>query len=280
MKIEVIPNPIKDVAYACTERVLELLVAEQAEVWLPEGGPSFSQVHYGNCQNPEMILVLGGDGSIMRAAHRAARLGVPILGVNLGRVGYLAEINPSEIALIANVLRGEFRTESRRMIEATPFRNGVPCGEMTIALNDAVLSHGPVSSLLETEILCGGKSLGRYYSDGFLVSTPTGSTAYSLAAGGPILDPQLRGLCLVPICPHSLTARPLIVPEESEIELRYLASGEDTAHLTVDGIETATLLPGDSVCIRRSPLTCNLVRIDRGCEKSFYDILREKLSEL
>ena len=280
MKIELLPNSEKDVGYVCTQEVLQLLLRHQAEVWLPEGCPIFEGVHYGACETPDMIIVLGGDGSIMRAAHRAAHRKIPVLGVNLGRIGYLAEINPDEIALIERIFDRAYLTESRMMIEATPYRNGKPIGETRIALNDAVLSHGPVSSLLKTEICCGGRSLGLYYSDGFLVSTPTGSTAYSLAAGGPILDPQLRGLCLVPICPHSLTARPLIVPEESELELHYLASGEETAHLTVDGIEAATLYPGDSVCVRRSPLTCDLVRIDRGRDKSFYDILREKLSEI
>ncbi|MBE6636397.1 MAG: NAD(+)/NADH kinase [Ruminococcaceae bacterium] len=280
MKIELLPNSEKDIGYVSTREVIKLLLHHRAEVWMPSDCPVFDGVHYGTCELPDMMIVLGGDGSIMRAAHRAARLKIPVLGVNLGRIGYLAEINPNEIALMSRIFERAYVIESRMMIEAAPYRNGIPFGETLIALNDAVLSHGPVSSLLKTEIRCGGRSLGRYYSDGFLVSTPTGSTAYSLAAGGPILDPQLRGLCLVPICPHSLTARPLIVPEESDIELHYLASGEETAHLTVDGIQAATLFPGDSVHVRRSPLTCDLVRIDRGRDKSFYDILREKLSEI
>jgi len=119
-----------------------------------------------------------------------------------------------------------------------------------------------------------------YHSDGFIVSTPTGSTAYSLSAGGPILDPSLRGVALTPICPHSLHNRPIIVPEESEIEIRYLSPSEVTAHLTVDGEEAAELVYDDSVRICQSPLITKLIRLKRERVKSFYDILRDKMSEI
>ncbi len=280
MKIELFPNPKKDREYIYTKQAVAILKQRGAELWLPQGGAVLDGVNAGECPDPDMMIVLGGDGSIIRAAHRAAELKVPILGINLGRVGYLAEVNVDETERLAQVFTGEYRIEERMMLEASVCRGGAPSGKSRTVLNDAVVSHGRVSRLLETEVLLNGSSLGYYRSDGFIVSTPTGSTAYSLSAGGPILAPSLRGIALTPICPHSLHSRPIIVPEEAEIEIRYLSSSDETAHLTVDGEEAAELVYNDSVLIRRSPLVTKLVRLSRGSEKSFYDILREKMSDV
>ena len=129
-------------------------------------------------------------------------------------------------------------------------------------------------------MICGGNSLGRYHSDGFIAATPTGSTAYSLSAGGTVLDPSLQGIALTPICPHSLIARPIVVPADSDIVLRYRCPAKENAYLTVDGEEVCEILPGDSVHVRRSSLTADLIRLKREKEKSFYDILREKMSDI
>ena len=281
MKVELHPNLKKDPNLALTARVMEYIKRAGAELWLPEALPLREHgLHYGPCEEPDLIFVLGGDGSIMRAARRAAVLGVPILGINLGRVGYLAELNPDELSYLDEVLAGNYRVEPRMMLETVPMRGGAAMGEPRVALNDVVISHGRLSHLLETEVFCDGSSLGRYRSDGFVVSTPTGSTAYSLSAGGPVLSPSLEGMCLTPICPHSLLARPILVPGESLIEIRYLRPTEATAYLTVDGVEAAALLPSDSVIVRRSSLTADFVRIDGREKKSFYDILREKMSDI
>jgi len=280
MRIELCPNPLKDRGYHYTRKVADYLLAHGVELWLPADAPPICGAKIGVCPSPDMLFVLGGDGSIMRAAKRAATQNLPILGINLGRVGYLAEINADEIGLLDKIFRDEFVIEHRMMLDVAVARQGEPLITGRNALNDAVVSHGRVSRLLATEVLCGGNSLGHYHSDGFIAATPTGSTAYSLSAGGPILDPSLRGIALTPICPHSLTARPIIVPEESEIEIRYLSPVDDTAHLTVDGEEAAALLPSDSVIIRRSARTTRLVRLLRDRNKSFYDILREKMSDI
>ncbi len=289
MKIEIHPNPARDVDYRYTKEVVSLLAEYQTEIYLyPPMSPGVEWKPFAEslgaspepCSHPDLIVVLGGDGSIMRAAHRSAPLGVPMVGVNLGRVGYLAELDPGEIGMIRRVFTGDYRIEKRRMLRVLPMRGGKAVGRERTALNDAVLSHGKVSRLVETELFCGGSPLGRFRSDGFVVSTPTGSTAYSLSAGGPVIDPLLRGFCLVPICPHSLTARPVIVPDSAEVELRYLSPACMKAYLTVDGEESAELSAGDSVKISSSDKTTDLIRFDRDADRNFYRLLREKMSDI
>ncbi len=280
MKIELFPNSRKDKNYEVTKRLIDILSEYNCELYAPNFCEGISdKLTYGVCRHPDVIIVLGGDGSIMRAAHRAAMLHVPILGINLGRVGYLAEIEPSELEIVRKFFKGEYHKEKRMMISATQIREGRPVGKTLIALNDAVLSHGKVSRIVETEVYCNGGCLGRYRSDGFIVSTPTGSTAYSLSAGGPVIDPSLRGICLVPICPHSLTAKPIIVPDNTEIELVFYQGGQK-AYLTLDGQEAAELAPGDSVRITASDLTTDLIRINRDEKRNFYRLLRDKMSEI
>lgn len=281
MRIELWTAIQKDPSLKVTSRVIEILRSKGAEIYLPEDLPvSFDGVFFCDCSSPDMIIVLGGDGTIMKAARRGAVIGAPILGIDLGRVGYLAELSPDDDEGLTRVLNGEYSIEKRMMLEVTAVINGKPEDESRVAINDVVISHGKLSHLLETEIYCDGSSLGRYRSDGFIVSTPTGSTAYSLSAGGPVLAPNLKGICLTPICPHSLTARPIIVPENSNIEIKYVSPTDSRSHLTVDGVESAVLTRGDCLKIRRSSLTADFVRTDKGREKSFYDVLREKMSDI
>ena len=280
MKIELCPNPLKDRDLIHTKRVASLLRERGASLWCATPMSGLEGVIVGSCNDPDLLLVLGGDGSIIRVAKRAAFQDVPILGINLGRVGYLAEIDSGELDRLDSILQGDYDIEQRMMLEITVNRGEVTIMSGRHVLNDAVVSHGRVSRLLESEVLCNGNSLGYYRSDGFIVTTPTGSTAYSMSAGGPILDPSLRGIGLTPICPHSLTARPIIVTEESAIAIRYLSPSDGTAYLTVDGEEALELLPGDTVMIRRSPLTTKLVRFVRDRQVSFYDKLRTKMSDI
>ncbi len=281
MKIEVISNIKKDPLLSHTSSLIEVLKRRDTEIWLDcDTERTFENVNVGACSCPDMIIVLGGDGSIMRAARRGAVLSVPILGIDLGRIGYLAELSPDDVGGLNMVLEGEYYIEKRMLLEVSTFKNGALTVDKPIAINDVVLSHGTVSHLLETEVYCDGSSLGRYRSDGFIVSTPTGSTAYSLSAGGPVLSPKLKGICLTPICPHSLTARPIIVPEDSNIEIKYVSPENSSSHLTVDGNEAEMLLCGDSVVIRRSALTADFIRVNRKRQTSFYDVLREKMSDI
>lgn len=281
MKIEVYASVIKDIGLKHTESLIELLKERGDEIWLDcDSDKVFDGVNNGNASCPDMIIVLGGDGSIMRAARRGAVIGVPILGIDLGRVGYLAELSPDDKEGLLSVLDGNYHLEKRTLLESVVVKNGVESSKPMIAINDVVISHGKVSHLLEIEILCDGRSLGRYRADGFIVSTPTGSTAYSLAAGGPVLSPRLQGMCLTPICPHSLTARPIIVPDDSHIEIRYLSPSNSSSFLTVDGIESDILFCGDSISVRRANISADFVRVSRKREMSFYDVLRAKMSDM
>ena len=281
MRVELCPNALKDPGYSHTLRIVEILRNCGVSISMSEDIP----LHVGiesteNADPPDMLIVLGGDGSIMRSARRGAAMGIPILGIDLGRVGYLAELAPDDEEGLKDILAGNYYVENRMMLEAVAIKNGNEQGEGRVAINDVVLSHGNLSHLLETEVFCDGSSIGRYRSDGFIVSTPTGSTAYSLSAGGPVLAPGLKGICLTPICPHSLTARPIIVPEDSDIEIKYLSPSGSKSHLTVDGVESAVLLPGDSLKIKRSALTADFIRANKDRVKNFYDVLREKMSDI
>ncbi len=281
MKIEILPNPAKDNGFKCTKRLLSLLSEYDCEISLPSEFTvleEFREYSASNKFSPDIIIVLGGDGSIMRASHRSAILGVPLIGINLGRIGFLAEVDPSETELITKIFENEFTIEKRMLLDVRLIRNENEIYS-DIALNDAVISHGISPKLIETELFCSGNSLGRYRSDGFVVSTPTGSTAYSLSAGGPIVDPSLRGINLVPVCPHSLMARPMIVPDSDIIEIKYIQDNGGGASLAIDGCDAVELFPKDIIRITKSSLTADFVRLKHDKSRSFYNILRQKMSE-
>lgn len=278
MKIELFPNQRKDPNFKITKRLISLLSEYDSELYLPSSCAGISEnVKYELCKKPDLTIVLGGDGSIMRAAHRCAILNVPILSINLGKVGYIAEVEPDELELVRKYFTKEYKIEKRMLLSVSAMRGNSQICKPLIALNDAVISHGKVSKIVETEVYCGGAYVGHYRSDGFIVSTPTGSTAYSLSAGGPVIDPLLRGICLVPICPHSLTAKPMVVSDRTPIEIVFCAGGYK-AYLTVDGQEAAELAPNDKVRITTSNLTADLVRITRDKSRSFYETLKDKMS--
>lgn len=279
MDVEILTAVGRDPGLKYTSTVAERLLKNGCSVYAPYiKGMLPNGVSSEICKTPQLEIVLGGDGSIMRASHFAARVGAPIIGINLGHVGYLAELDLSEIDYLDKFFAGEYRIEKRSMLSVCHIRDGKLIGRPTLALNDAVITHGKISKILDIEVFCSGETLGKYRADGFIVSTPTGSTAYSLAAGGPVLDPDISGVCLVPICPHSLTTRPLVVPDSKEIEVRYLGHAGIVA-LSVDGGDTASLEPGDSVIINRAEATADFVRFDKGHDAGFYSTFRNKLSE-
>lgn len=227
------------------------------------------------CRGVDMLIVLGGDGSILEAGRMAAPEGVPIVGVNLGRLGYMAEIEMNELHLIDKIVRGQYAVDERSMLKVELLRGGRDSLASAFALNDAVITNGSVARMIDLELREGGTVLSTYRADGLIFTTPTGSTAYSMSAGGPIIDPRQRCICVTPICPHSLAARPLIFPDDAVLEAKNICEREKMLYLTIDGRISLELCRGDVVRVSRAELTTRLLRVKT---RSFYTTLRQKLN--
>jgi NAD+ kinase len=224
----------------------------------------------------DAVIVLGGDGTILESARRAAATNTLVLGLNLGRLGYMAELELSEMEELKRIVLGEYEIETRSMINIELVNKDGTVKKTEYALNDAVLSNGSISRVVDIELYEGGQYITSYRSDGLIISTPTGSTAYSLAAGGAIVDPRLNCLCVTPICPHSLYARPLVFRDSSNLEIKNICQREKTLFLTVDGRINYELCIGESVKITRSPLQTSFIKLKSD---SFYERLRQKMND-
>ena len=227
------------------------------------------------CRGTDLLIVLGGDGSILEAARNAAPEGVPIVGINLGRLGYMAEIEMDELHLLDRIVRDQYQIDERSMLKVEILRGGKEVAATAHALNDAVITNGSVARLVDLELREGGTILSTYRADGLMFATPTGSTAYSMSAGGPIIDPRQRCISVTPICPHSLASRPLIFPDDAVLEAKNICEREKMLYLTMDGRMNFELRRGDVVRIVRADITTKLLRVK---ERSFYTTLRQKLS--
>ncbi len=283
MNIELIPSA-KDKELTFTRQVVELLSEKGAQIYLPEEYyPQLAareNLHEGSCPIADFVIVLGGDGTIMRAAQSASARNVPILGINLGRIGYLLEVEVEEIALLADLFEGAYYFERRMMLDVTVYRDGIPIIGPICGLNDAVLTHGQEPIITDFELYSGGLPVNRYRADGLILATPTGSTAYAMAAGGPILDSAIKAFCAVPICPHTLYAKPIIFDADTLLEVRNLCEREGDMVLSVDGNPHIPLHPGDVVRVTRSHRVTRLVRLE--CKRQshgFYGTLRRKMKE-
>jgi NAD+ kinase len=221
----------------------------------------------------DLLIVLGGDGTLLSAARALGGHNVPILAVNLGGLGFLTSVTLDELyPLLEQVLAGKYGTSNRMMLDAEVLRDGKPA-ERQCALNDAVANKGAMARMLEFDLYVDSNHVGRYRADGIIVATPTGSTAYSLAAGGPIVDPAVDAFVITPICPHMLTNRPLVIPDTAMIELDF-AAAEEPVYLTLDGQIGFQLAPKDRVSIMKSD---NRVVLVRPPSKTYFQVLRSKL---
>lgn len=219
----------------------------------------------------DLILVLGGDGTMLRAAREVAGHDTPLLGVNAGNLGFLTAIPPRDATrALKRIWDGEFDIEERSLLEGVVSSAG--SRDPILALNDFVVARGLTSRLIELEVLVHGELLTRYRCDGLIVSSPTGSTAYSLAAGGAIVSPDAEVLMLTPICPHTLSIRPVVVSLDAEVDVR-LVSSRQVATLAADGQQHVDLEAGDQVRIARSRRTVRLIRLNGH---NFFSTLRQK----
>jgi len=223
-------------------------------------------------EQADLAIVLGGDGTLLSAARQLARYRMPLVGVNQGRLGFMTDIARSEmLTCMDDLLVGKFVPESRMMLSAEVIRAGLGVAS-SLALNEVVVDKGAIGRLIEFELFIDGEFIYNLRSDGLIVSTPTGSTAYSLSADGPILHPQVAGIALVPLCPHSLTNRPILVSDQNEIEIRIVHATDSRVHF--DGQVTFDLKPGDIVRICRSEYTIGLLHPP---SYSYFAMLRQKL---
>ncbi len=223
-------------------------------------------------KNSDLIVVLGGDGTLLSVARVTHPTQVPILGVNLGSLGFLTEVSLAELyPTLEIVFRGEFTSEERMLLQARIIRNGTPITEDYI-LNDVVINKGALARIVNLEVHVNEQYMTSYRADGLIVSTPTGSTAYSLSAGGPILHPSLNALVLSPICPFTLTNRPIVLPGYKVIQVRQTTEEELT--VTLDGQTGYEMQADDILEMRRSDTPVNLVQVPG---KNYYQILRRKL---
>ena len=220
----------------------------------------------------DLVVVLGGDGTLLSVARSLAP-GVPILGVNLGNLGFLTEINRGELyPAMVQVLDGRYRVEERSLFDVELQRNGGAPASFRV-LNDAVITKSALARIIELTLKVDGHLIARFRSDGLIISTPTGSTAYNLSAGGPIVNPLLPVAVLTPICPHALSMRPIVVPDAGPIAVT-LETQREEVYLTLDGQEGTSLGFRDTIRISRSAASVRLVKVS---ERSFYGSLRGKL---
>ena len=242
----------------------------------PEVAESKRNGFRGELYDPEvtydLVIVLGGDGTLL-SAGRAVRAGVPVLGVNLGRLGFLTEIARAELyPSLVEVLAGRFDYEERSLLDITVVRAAGGSAAYRV-LNDAVIAKSALSRIIELTLKADGGLVTTFRSDGLILSTPTGSTAYNLSAGGPIVNPLLPVMILTPICPHTFSLRPIVVPDKSYIEVT-LETQDAEVYLTLDGQEGTTLEYLDTVRLMRAARGVRLIRLSG---RTFYDSLRGKL---
>ena len=276
MRIAVIPNNRSAHAAALLGAVCERLEKAGAEVaviardgGLPELGEIAARLTDYNA-----AIALGGDGTIMHVAKAAAKAGCPVLGINGGHLGFLAGLEQDELDALDGLLDGTYTEESRAMLRIT-VQNAL--GERSfLAMNEAVISRGALSRLVDLRIAGNGQEILSCCGDGAIIATPTGSTAYSLSAGGPVVDPSVACMLLTPVCPHTLDSRTRILPSDSVLTVTASAADDGEAFITVDGEEYMSFTTEDSVTIRQADETARLIRLK---PTTFYDALSRKLTD-
>lgn len=253
------------------ERKLEVLCDQEVADCLPnEKGLAREQI----ASQVDLLLVLGGDGTLLAAARALGEQSVPILPVNLGQLGFLTSVKLDELyPILEAVLAGNHRISERAQIEATVHRKGKVEGSY-LALNDAVLTKTTLARIMDFDLSIDGLFVCKYRADGLIIATPTGSTAYSLSAGGPIVYPVLDAFVITPICTHQLTNRPLVIPDRASLELKFPGQEDQAFYLTLDGQMGVELHTDDVVTLKKSDRKVLLVRPMR---KSYFEILRTKL---
>lgn len=268
-----IENTLQSLTSFLQQRGIEVLLDEDIAYLLPgHTHKTCARTKMGQCC--DLVIVIGGDGSLLGAARDMVPRGVPLLGVNLGRLGFLTDILPDELEQhLGEVLDGHYNVESRFLLDARVIRNGKKIGEAD-ALNDVVLHPGQSTRIIEFELYIDNQFVYRQRSDGLIIATPTGSTAYALSGGGPIMHPKLDAIVLVPMYPHMLTNRPLVVDGNSEMKLVVHPDNTIYPIVSCDGQIEINLQPGDIISIKKKPQQLTLLHPENH---DFYEGCRSKL---
>jgi NAD+ kinase len=250
------------------------VILEETTAKLLEGSPLPTLPEIDISERSDLVIVLGGDGTLLHAARVLAHQSAPLLGINLGRLGFLVDISPEQmLPHLDAILEGHYELEHRFLLEVSMSNESLP-EQPIVAFNDVVLHKWNIARMIEFETYVDGQLVNDQRSDGLIVSTPTGSTAYALSGGGPLMHPSLNAIVMVPICPHTLSNRPIVVDGDSEIEIRLNKAHAEDVQITCDGQQTLPLMPGESVRIRKAE---NQIRLVHPQGYDYYSILRAKL---
>ncbi len=262
-KIVLLKNDTKPIAFTIQDRLLEIFKNSNIQVITDENI---------NDEDIDMLIILGGDGTLLYFARQKKWINTPVLGINCGNLGFLSEVETDELdSAMSKLIKGEYDLEKRILIDITVTRNGETVFRSQ-AINEGALTKGSLSRLTNIEVFVDERWVDTYPSDGVIISTPTGSTAYSLSAGGPLVSPQMSLFIITPIAPHALYARPIIISSDSSIKMKIKKA--NFCFLTVDGQENYKILPSDIIEIKKSKQFLELVRIK---ELNFFKLMRQKL---
>ncbi len=277
-KIAVVSNPTRDMGLVHTKEIIRKL--SEYDVLITSDQPYLEGTAYVPdkhelFKNADVVIVLGGDGTLLSVAKYSAMYEVPILGLNLGRLGFLVELERDETNEFSKIINGDYRIEDRIMLNVKVTRHSQTVFEAT-ALNDVIVSKGNISKMVHLTLAVDGTYVSDYYADGLIVSTPTGSTAYSLSAGGPVVEPRLNAMIITPVCPHTITSRPMVIADDQKAEICVDIYHNEDVVLNFDGNDGPALLNGDIVTVTKAEKPTKLIRL---ANSNFFDILNKKLSE-
>ena len=281
-KVILTPNPYRDKNFQTVRQAMELLRASNVEVrvCLPfEVDHSYSlprDIRFSRLDRElptaDMVICFGGDGTILHMAKAATRQNVPILGVNIGTMGFMAELEAGELQQLSRIATGDFTVDKRMMLDVTVHRDRDIIFH-DICLNDAVITKGAIARVVHLTVKCDGVQAMECAGDGIIVATPTGSTAYSLSAGGPIVEPEASGILVTPICSHDVASRCIVASDKRVVTVALSPDAKRNAYLSVDGGKALRMNIGDVATIKKSTLVTQLVRLK---ERSFYDVVNMK----
>lgn len=281
-KVILTPNPYRDQDFSTVRKAMQILRGNGMDVRLclpfevdrSYELPNDLRFHRLDRELPgaSMVVCFGGDGTILHMAKAATRQGIPILGVNIGTMGFMAELESSELSQLKRLATGEYTIDERMMLDVTVHRDRDIIFH-DIGLNDVVITKGAIARIVHLEVKCDGVQAMECGGDGVIVATPTGSTAYSLSAGGPIVEPQAQNLIITPICAHDVGSRCIVTSEKRVITVGLTKNARRNAFLSVDGGKAVRMNLGDVATIKKSKLTTKLIRLQ---DRSFFDVVSTK----